>query len=175
MYRLGPDVLTGFCGLHHVRTQRRNQVDANVLNFLISFGSGVAANLSTAGLTSLFQKVFTSRPDLERRLASPASPADFEAALGDIAGVLDAFAGTGAISIDGALVQALRSAQFDHQAGTVSIGNAKVSAPILQTGGTGPGQTVIGGNTELRSAGTSIQVGQGASIVITGNAGIKQS
>ncbi len=150
-------------------------MDANVLNFLVSFGSGVAANLSTAGLTSLFQKVFTSRPDLERRLASPASPADFEAALGDIAGVLDAFAGTGAISIDGALVQALRSAQFDHQAGTVSIGNAKVSAPILQTGGTGPGQTVIGGNTELRSAGTSIQVGQGASIVITGNAGIKQS
>lgn len=150
-------------------------MDTNVLNFLINFCSGVAANLTTAGLTSLFQKVFASRPDLERRLASPASPFDFQGALGDIAGVLEAFAGSGSISVDGALLQALRSARFNHQAGTISIDNTIVSAPFLQTGGTGPGQTLIGDNTELRSAGTSIQVVHGASIVITGNAAIKQS
>jgi len=150
-------------------------MDANVLNFLISFGAGVGANLSSAAITAAAQKIFGARPDIERRLSQPASPAEFQAALGELAGVLEAFAGTGAISINGAFISALRSAHFDHQSGTVTIGNARVSAPVLHTGGTGQGRTFIGGNTELRSAGTSIQIGQGASIVITGNAGIKQT
>jgi hypothetical protein len=150
-------------------------VDANVINFLVSFGSGVAANLTTSALQALFTKVLSSRPDIEKRLSSPSSAAEFQAALGDLAGTLEAAAGSGSIAVDGSIIRALKSARFDHQSGMVSIGNSVIAAPLLQTGGTGPGQTVIGGNTELRSAGTSIQVGQGAGIVITGNAGIKQS
>lgn len=150
-------------------------MDANVLNFLISFAAGVGANLTTAAASAAFQKVLGTRPDLERRLAQPSSPADLEGALAEVSGVLEALAGSGSIAIDGALITALRSARFDHQNGRIRIGNATVAAPILQTGGTGIGQTVIGGNTELRSSGTSIQIGQGASIVITGNAGIKQN
>lgn len=152
-------------------------MDANVLNFLISFAAGVGANVTTTAATAAFQRVFGSRPDLEQRLARPSSPADFESALSEVGGVLEALAGTGTIGIDGALITALRLARFDHQHGHITIGNAVVSAPVLFTGGTGTstGQTVIGGNTELRSGGTSIQVGQGASIVITGKAGIKQN
>lgn len=150
-------------------------MDANVLNFLINFGAGVGANLSSATITTAAQKIFGARPDIERRLSQSSSPADFQAALGELAGVLEAFARTGAISINDAFISALRSAHFDHQSGTVTIGNTRVSAPVLQTGGSGSGQTVIGGNTELRSAGTSIQIGHGASIVITGNAGIRQT
>lgn len=150
-------------------------MDANVLNFLINFAAGTGANRSSAAISSLFQKVFGSRPDLERRIAQPSSAADFEAALGDASGVLEALAGSGSISIDGSFITALRSARFDHQHGVIRIGNATVAAPILQTGGTGSGQTVIGGNTELRSGGTSIQIGKRTGIVITGNAGVKQS
>ncbi|MFA6033130.1 MAG: hypothetical protein WC889_09550 [Myxococcota bacterium] len=150
-------------------------MDPNVLNFLISFGASVGANISTAAIAAIAQKIFRSRPDIERRLSQPTSSQDFESALGELAGALEVFAGTGAISIDGAFVSALRLAHFDHQNGTVIIGNARVTAPVLLTGGSGSGQTVIGGNTELSSAGTKIQVGQTASIVITGNAGIKQT
>jgi hypothetical protein len=167
--RQGPpqnNTLEGYKGDH---------VDANVLNFLIGLASGIGANITTATASAVFQKVLGTRPDLERKLAQPSSPAEFQAALAEVGGVLEALAGTGSISIDGVLINALRSARFDHQHGRIHIGNTVVSAPVLQTGGTGTGQTVIGGNTDLRSSGTSIQIGQGAGIVITGNAGIKQN
>ena len=147
----------------------------NVLNCLIGLGAGVSANITTATASGIFQKVFGARPDLERRLTQPSSPSDVEAALSEISGVLQALAGSGAIEIDGAFITALRSAHFDHQDGRIHIGNAVISGPYLQTGGAGSGQTVVSGNTELKSQGTSIKVSQGASIVITGNAGIKQS
>lgn len=150
-------------------------MDANVLNFLISFAAGVGANVTTAAASTAFQRVLGARPDIEKRLAQPSSPADFQSALAEVGGVLEALAGSGSIGIDGALITAFRSARFDHQHGRIHIGNAVVRAPVLQTGGTGSGQTVIGGNTELRSQGTSIQIGQGAGIIITGNAGIKQN
>ena len=150
-------------------------MDANVLNFLIGLASGIGANITTAAASAAFQKVLGTRPDIERRLAHPSSPAEFQSALAEVGGVLEALAGTGSIAIDGALITALRSARFDHQHGRIHIGNAVVSAPFLETGGTGTGQTVIGGNTELRSSGTSIKIGQGAGIVITGNANIKQN
>ena len=150
-------------------------MDANLLNFLISFSSGLAANLSTDVLKNAYQSVFTARPDLERRITQPSSGTDLQAALGEVAGTLEALAGNGSISIDGAVLRALRSATFDHQDGSVRIGNARISAPLLTTGGTGRGTTTIGGNTELRSGGTSIQIGTGASIVMTGGAQIKQS
>lgn len=146
-------------------------MDPNLLNFLISYVASVAANLTP----DVVQAIFGEHPDLEKRLSQPATTSEFESALGEFTGVLQAFAGRGAISINGAQIDALRSAHFDHQGGTITIGNARISAPTLQTGGTGSGKTTITGNTQLQSAGTNIKVGQGASIVVTGNAGIKQT
>lgn len=149
-------------------------MDANLLNFLISFSSGLGANLTASAITSIYQKVFGSRPDLENRLTNPKSPEDFESALGEVAGVIEAQAGSGLISIDGSFISALKSARFDHQNGNISIGNSAIVAPFLHIGGTGPGgRTDIGGNTELRGGGAGISVGKGAGIVITGGAGIK--
>ena len=150
-------------------------MDPNILNFLVSFAAGIGVNATTAAISAAFQKVFSSRPDLENRLGHPVSPADFERALAEASGVLEALAGSGSISIDGALITALRSARFDHQNGSIRIGNTTISSPLLHTGGSGKGQTVIEGNTELRSKGTGISVGKGAGIIISGNAGIKQS
>jgi hypothetical protein len=150
-------------------------MDANFLNFLISLAAGVGTNLTSVAASHLLKRVIDRRPDLEQGLIHPASSAEFERALGEAAGVLEALAGSGSISIDGSLVTALRSARFDHQHGKIRIGDSLISAPMLETGGSGSGSTEIAGNTELRSAGTSIRVGSGASIKITGNAGIKQT
>ncbi len=150
-------------------------MNQNVLDFLVSFATEIGVKVTTAAISAAFQKVFGSRPDLEKRLAQPTSPADFENALAEATGVLEALAGSGSISIDGALISALRAARFDHQNGSIRIGNTTISAPLLHTGGIGKGQTVIEGNTELRSKGTGIKVGKGAGIIIKGNAGIKQT
>ena len=145
------------------------------MNFFISLAAGVGTNLTSVAASHLLKRVIDSRPDLEQGLIHPASPAEFERALGDAAGVLEALAGSGSISVDGSLVTALRSARFDHQNGKIRIGNSLILAPMLETGGRGSGSTEIAGNTELRSSGTSIQVGPGASIEITGNARIEQT
>lgn len=150
-------------------------MDANVLNFLISFGAGVGANISSSAIVAAAQKIFSSHPDIEHRLSKPKSSAEFMSAINELAGALEVCAGAGSVSIDGAFITALRSANFDHQNGSVVIGNTRISAPLLQSGGTGAGHTFIGGNTELKSAGTSIRIGGGASITITGNASIRQS
>lgn len=150
-------------------------MDPNAVSFLTSLAAGVGANLASAATIAAFRKILRSRPDIESRLLRPASPEDFQAALRDLGGELEFFAGTGAITIDKALITALRSAHFDHQQGMVAIGNARVSAPVVEMGGSGTGQTVISSNTELCSAGTSIKVGDGASIIVTGNAKIKQT
>ena len=150
-------------------------MDPTLVSALVGFGTGIAANMTTAALSAVYQRAFAQRPDLEQRLSHPASQIDANAALGELAGVIEALAGSGTITVDGALVRALRSATFDHQHGTVRIANAVVSAPVLTTGGTGTGSTHIEGNTTLASAGTSIQVGAGCGIVMTGGASIKQN
>jgi hypothetical protein len=52
-----------------------------------------------------------------------------------------------------------------------------IDAPVLVTGGgaNATGKTVVEGNTALISAGTSIRVGSGASITLTGDATITQT
>lgn len=150
-------------------------MDANLLNFLISFSSGLAANLTTATIFSIYNKVFEQRPDLRDRLSNPRSPEDFKSILGEVAGVIETLAGNGLIDIDGSFIKALRSVRFDHQNGHVTIGNSSIIAPFLHIGGSElSGRTDIKGNTELRgSSGSGISVGKSGGIVITGNAGIK--
>ena len=151
-------------------------MNTDLLNFLISFSSGLVANLSTEILKAAYKQVFELRPDLEQRITHPTSGPDMQAALSEVAGVLEALAGDGSISIDGGIIDALRSATFNHQDGLIHIGNTKITAPVLNTGGTGPpGKTVIDGDSELRSTGTTMKIGKGASIIMEGGARIKQT
>ena len=85
-----------------------------------------------------------------------------------------AAAASGNVGVDGAVLAAVRGIRFDHQHGTVNISGAWIQAPVLQTGGTGAGTTKITG-TRLTSAGTAIDIGKGASMVMTGNAKITQT
>jgi hypothetical protein len=151
------------------------KLDSTVLNFLLSVSSGIVANVSSEGLKSAYLKILAARPDIAKRMTNPSSVNEVTETLAEIAGELEALANTGQITVDRATIQALRSATFNHQDGLIHIGNSHIQAPTLHTGGVGKGKTVIGSNTVLSSAGTSIQIGHGASIVMSGNAGIRQS
>lgn len=139
--------------------------------------SGMLANFSTDAVKQFFSAAFSAKPELEAKLKSANSSVDIEAIFREAVRVIDACAANGEITVDGGLLEALRGIRFDHAHGKVSIAGAIVSAQVLVTGGVGgaTGQTVIGGNTVLKSSGTSINVGSGCSITMTGGASIKQT
>ena len=148
--------------------------------FLIDFAAACSAHVSLAVLKHAFEYVWRVRPDLAARAADAErrnDQAETARVAEEAVGIILLAAGTGAITIDGATISALRSATFDHQHGLVRIGNTTVTAPVLTTGGSAgaSGQTQIGGNTRLQSQGTTIDIGTGAQIVITGNAKIVQT
>lgn len=134
-------------------------------------------DLTKAAAAKAVEAIKTSRPDLIEKVEQAASAGD-DAALRDaLAGALEVAAASGHVQIDNALVTAARQATFDHQRGKVSIAGTTIIAPVLFTGGTTDalGRTILGGGTKLKSQGTSIDIGHGASIQITGNASIKQT
>ncbi|MEO8926177.1 MAG: hypothetical protein ABI306_03345 [Caulobacteraceae bacterium] len=134
-------------------------------------------DLTKAATAKAFEAIKTSRPDLIEKAERAAAAGDDNELRNALAGALDVAAASGHVQIDNALITAARQATFDHQHGTVSIGGTTVTAPILVTGGgsSASGETKIGGGTKLKSQGTSIDIGHGASIQITGNASIKQT
>ena len=149
-------------------------------SFLVGLASNYVAAASIEAIRRGAAYLVKQRPDLEARFTGAQKSGDQVAAqkiLEEGFGVLLAEAAAGKITLDGALVSALRKIHFDHQDGTVWIEGSKVRAPILTTGGTSgaTGTTHIGGNTRLQSRGTSIEVGHGASIQISGGASIKQT
>lgn len=147
----------------------------------VSIITGLAVNYfsgyTQAAVNDFFDKAFRLKPELEPKLKAAQSSEQLQQVLSEATGVIDANAATGKITVDGGLLDALRRIQFDHQHGTVTIGNSTVSSAVVITGGgaSSTGTTVIGGNTHLKSAGTGIQVGKGASITMTGGASIKQT
>ena len=116
--------------------------------------------------------VLRSHPEIAGHLASRD---DFERGMDELAGQLEALAGTGRIAIDRAVIVALRSARFDHQDGTIHIGNSTVEAPTIIIGGgeRGAGHTRVDGTSSLRASGAGIETEQGASVTVEGNASIK--
>ena len=151
-------------------------MDPNLLNFLLSFGSGVAATATTDSLKAIYQKLFEKRPDLQQRLLEAGGGPGTAEAMAEIAGEIEAMAGYGAINIDGAIITAMRNATFDHQNGTVTIGKTKISAKILSIGSkSGSGRTDISGETTLKGGGSTVEVTKGAAIMLTGSATIKIS
>ena len=145
--------------------------------FAANLVTSVLANFTVDAVKKLLSKVVELKPSLEGNIASAQTSQDIERIFQEAVGVIDAIAGDGLIDVDGALLTAMRGARFDHAHGKVTISNSTVEAPILVTGGQSraTGKTTVGGNTNLKSQGTEIKVGKGASIVITGSASIKQS
>ena len=144
---------------------------------LLEMAGHAAYDFAKAKAVEAYRAIFASRPDLVASADAAASAGDDPKLREVIRGALEIAAASGAIVIKGGLLEAVGHATFDHQHGKIQIGQTTVIAPTLVTGGGvgSTGTTLIGGNTELRSAGTSIQVGQGASIQMTGGASIKQT
>lgn len=142
---------------------------------LTSVATGYFVNFTTPTVKRLFEKAFAFDPSLEEELKQAETPQDFEEVLNRVVGTIDASAGTGNVKVNGALMEAMRGIRFDHQDGTVTIDGATLQAPRLYTGGKGKGKTSIGSDSALHSEGTSIQIGQGAFIEISGDASITQN
>jgi hypothetical protein len=145
---------------------------------------GIAANaaydISKVALEAAMEWVSQSHPELETEAVAAVEAKDsariarvFEAAVG----VILVNAKNGSVKIDGGTITALKGIKFNHQHGTVTMGDATVRSEVLVTGGSAgaTGTTNVLGNTILQSKGTSIEIGGGASIVITGDAQIIQS
>jgi len=152
-------------------------MDPTTISMVTGIASGILANFSTDAVKQFFTVVFREKPELEEKLKNASSNADVEVIFQEAVGVIDACAKRGAINIEGVLLEALRGIRFDHSNGTVTISGTTMKAQVLVTGGGlgASGTTVIGENTEMRSNGTSIKLGKGCSIKMTGNASIKQT
>jgi hypothetical protein len=146
-----------------------------------SIVTGLAVNyfsgFTQPSVNDFFAHVFRLRPELEWRLKAAKTSDQLQQVFEEVSGVIEAAAANGSIDVDGGLFDAIRRIQFDHQRGTVTIGNAIVSSAVVVTGGVAgsTGTTVIGGGAHLKSAGTEIKVGTGASIKMTGGASISQT
>lgn len=141
-----------------------------VESLLVSYAANIGARLTAAACSKVMNTVYGRRPDLKPRLNSPTSPADLAGALQELGGVFELLAGEGTIEIDGPIITAIRAARFDHQNGSIVMGNLRVKAAIVQGGGSGPGQTVVGENSVFESQGTKMIIGKGCTMIVTGNA-----
>jgi hypothetical protein len=151
-------------------------MDPITLSIITEIAAGYFTHFTAPAVQRFFEAAFEGRPSLEEDLKKAQSPDEFVRIFREAAGVIDAAAGTGRIEVDRALLEAARGARFDHQHGTIQIGGSTIQAPILQTGG-GVGATGSTHITDssLKSQGTRIDIGKGASIRMTGGATIKQN
>jgi hypothetical protein len=149
-------------------------------HFFIAIAAHLTADISKEGIKRAFAYVASRRPDLAsaaRAAEASGNLRDIERVFTEAVGVILADANSGSIKLDAATLQALNGIKFDHQHGEVHIRGSRISSKVLVTGGGAgaTGKTVISENTSLRSQGTSIEIGSGCSIVMTGSASIKQT
>jgi len=149
-------------------------MDPTTIQILMSLATNYFSQFTAPTIQNFFKKVFQTRPALEIDLKNAKTNEDFEKVFHEAVGIIDAQAGTGSIEVDQGFLEALRGIRFDHQDGFVTIAESRIHAPLLQTGGTGIGQTEINGSV-LRSQGTQMSIGKNAKIKISGNAQIRQS
>lgn len=152
-------------------------MDPITMSIITGIASGVLANFSTDSVKHLFTTAFTAKPELKEKLKSAQTNTDIEAVFKDAVEVIDECAENGDITVDGGLLEAIRGIRFDHSHGTVNIAGTTIKSNVLVTGGSteATGKTTIGENTEMKSQGTSIQLGKGCSIQMSGNSRIVQS
>jgi hypothetical protein len=166
----------------HAAPARRTQSGVFFMleHFALALAAHATFDISRAALVGAFRHVVHRRPDLEnvaKAAAATGNPQQVERVFAEAVGVIIAEADGGTLSIDGATLAALKGIRFDHQHGRVAIGDSVLLANVLVTGGSlgATGETEITGNTSLRSRGTKVEVGRGASIVMTGGASMKQT
>jgi len=149
-------------------------MDPFISSILSNLAVNYFVNFSTPTIKKFFQRAFELDPSLKDDLKNAKTTKDLEKAFQKSVGVIDAQAGTGEIAVDRSFLKALREIKFDHQDGKVIIQGSVLRAGVLETGGEGSGETEIK-SAELKSKGTKIVVGRGASVRMTGNARIKQN
>ena len=152
-------------------------MDQVLSNFMVSVLANVSTQILLPRFKEFFYQIGNRNPALKERMKNAATSHDVEEIFKESLGMVDIHAGHGSIVIDDAIVSALRKVRFDHEHGLVNISGTDIQAPEIVTGGTRTtsGQTILGENTALRSAGTAIEIGSGAQIVITGDASIRQN
>lgn len=152
-------------------------MDPIVTSIITGIGINYFTQYSAPVIENFFKKVFKLKPSLKSQLCEAKSVKDIEKFFEDAMKVINLHAGSGSIDIDGSFLEAIRGIRFDHEHGNVTIANTTLSSNVLFTGGSfgSTGMTQINGETEMKSSGTTIKVGKGCSIRITGNAGIIQS
>lgn len=142
--------------------------------------SGIAtkylSNYSEEAVTRFFNWAIGKKPQLKELLRKTKTHEDVENIFKEAVGILNANAGSGTIDIDQTMINAIRSAKFNHANGTVTIDDSTIYAPKLVTGGDrgATGTTTITG-TNLKSRGTEIKMGKKASIKMSGSARIEQN
>ncbi len=124
----------------------------------------------------LFNQLISWKPSFRNTILNVKTNEDVENVFKEATGILNVYAGTGSVKLNNVLVNAIKSAGFNHADGTVTIDGSTVSAPRLVTGGGdgATGTTRVRGS-KLKSKGTEIDVGTNAEIEITGNASIEQN
>ena len=138
--------------------------------------SNYLEHYQTQGVKELFNQLISWRPSFKTSLLKVKTNEDVENVFKEATGILNVNAATGSVILNNALVNAIKSAGFNHANGTITIDGSMIFAPRLVTGG-GDGAT---GNTKIRdsklkSKGTQIDVGSNASIEIHGDASIEQN
>jgi hypothetical protein len=133
---------------------------------LTAFLISILANLATPHVERVIYSLRNCKTSHEKTTA-----------VSEAKGIIEMAAENGAISLDGALLEALNSIKCDHGSGKISINQTRLKATVLLTGGLKEGcsgSTLISGSI-LQSNGTMISVGSDASIKITGNATMRQT
>ncbi len=149
-------------------------------HFFIAVAAHITADVSKEGFKKAFDYIARVKPELAKAASDAEKIGDIKAIddiLQESLGIINFAAASGNLKIDGAVLTAINSIRFDHQNGKVKIAGTTLSSQILVTGGssTSTGRTTLGSNTNLKSQGTEIKIGNGASIVMTGGASIKQT
>lgn len=148
--------------------------------YLLGLGVNASCALSVKAAKAAYKWIQDNRSDLIENVEHAQKEGDAKAvdeALNEATGAILAAAGLGSLEIDGGSMIALKEIRFDHEHGIVTINDTTIQSNTILTGGgiNSSGTTTISGNTTLQSQGTSINIGKGASIKITGNARITQT
>ncbi|HEY4235207.1 MAG TPA: hypothetical protein VGM76_17380 [Lacipirellulaceae bacterium] len=150
-------------------------------DIIVSFATSVAANYFTnftsKVVISFFRVANSLNSEIAKQIERVKTVEDAANVVRSAASTIRAAAGSGKIDIDGAFLTAAEQVEIDHQHGTVKIAKVSIVASRIFTGGTSgaTGRTHIGENTNLNSRETSIGVGRGCFIQITGDASIEQT
>ena len=147
---------------------------------LLAATGKVVGSSAYDGIKAVAKKLAQMRPELEQEARQSIQSNDasrIQSVFEQVKQSLVFAADTGQIEIDGAVLNAVNQASFHHGDGFISFKNGSIEAGRISIGDQkgGSGKTVLGENMVSKSAGTSIQIGSGASIVVSGNASIQQN